>query len=148
MNTNGAAVKAPGKLTKCIAARLRMRSCQVHGAADVGCAYVGCDYARYRRHEPSLKRGIAQGRDITASNHRADIDTLCAAARALVVGFHAFPELISAGFIGVDIFFVISGFLITVGPARAALGLSIIVSLRSCMSLYRFNQQPQKSREL
>jgi len=41
------------------------------------------------------------------------IDGLRALAISLVVIFHAFPEVISGGFIGVDVFFVISGYLIT-----------------------------------
>ena len=46
-------------------------------------------------------------------NYRPEIDGLRAIAIILVICFHYFPELIKGGFVGVDIFFVISGYLIT-----------------------------------
>src|SRR5664279_1171320 len=46
-------------------------------------------------------------------DRRDDVQGLRAVAVALVVAYHLWPEYVPGGYVGVDVFFVISGFLIT-----------------------------------
>ena len=54
-----------------------------------------------------------KGAQLKKSDYRPDIDGMRAIAVVSVVIFHAFPSLLPGGFIGVDIFYVISGYLIS-----------------------------------
>ncbi len=77
-------------------------------------AIVGTPEDQLRGPLETLVRDLAIGAaGRMRSDYRYDIDGLRAVAVLLVVIFHIDERLVPAGFVGVDIFFVISGFLIT-----------------------------------
>src|SRR5687768_17256714 len=70
-----------------------------------------CDFAPGCRQGSMTRR--ADSADRRDRDFRPDIEGLRAVAVLSVMVYHVAPRLLPGGFVGVDIFFVISGFLIT-----------------------------------
>ena len=72
---------------------------------------------RRRKPEPGRRRGahrrIAPSGSGAGGGFRRDVEGLRGVAVALVVAFHAGVPWLTGGYVGVDVFFVLSGFLIT-----------------------------------
>jgi peptidoglycan/LPS O-acetylase OafA/YrhL len=63
--------------------------------------------------EPAAEPGLSVRRSLPARDYRPDLQGLRAVAVLLVVLDHVGVRLFHGGFVGVDVFFVLSGFLIT-----------------------------------
>jgi peptidoglycan/LPS O-acetylase OafA/YrhL len=62
---------------------------------------------------PAAARPVADRPDANGRGFRPDIQGLRALAVSMVVIYHLYPSLVPGGYVGVDVFFVTSGFLIT-----------------------------------
>src|ERR1700745_3115380 len=68
---------------------------------------------RARQDKTNTASGDTGAATKPGRDFRPDIQGLRAIAVALVVVHHLYPSVLPGGFVGVDVFFVISGFLIT-----------------------------------
>ncbi|MCW2854248.1 MAG: hypothetical protein JWM84_3912 [Nocardioides sp.] len=75
--------------------------------------------------------GLSAGPPDQADRFRPEIQGLRAVAVLLVVAYHLYPNRVTGGYVGVDVFFVLSGYLITSHLYREA-------STTSSLSLTRF----------
>jgi len=78
----------------------------------------GAGAGKTTRLELTIDNDAAPDREV---GFRPEIQGLRGVAVALVVVFHLWPTVLPGGYVGVDVFFVISGYLITGLLARAAL---------------------------
>lgn len=83
--------------------------------------------AEVRPTEPS---GAVPPKGTTTGRRRLDIQGLRAVAVLLVLAYHLRPDLVPGGFVGVDVFFVISGYLIIGSLVREAAGTGRVALLR------------------
>jgi peptidoglycan/LPS O-acetylase OafA/YrhL len=64
-------------------------------------------------------RRFVEGGGLSKYDYRADIDGLRAIAVLAVIAYHVNPLLLPGGFVGVDLFFVVSGYVVSASLAAA-----------------------------